>query len=177
MTTKLVQPPFNKPTQEKTARKTRLKSQIADLVLAGLVSGPIAAPFLAASGLPVLTQIADIIYTMGLFVCPQPEMSLMLWPHWLMAVCMRCYGTVLALVFCRWLWSRSSGQEAYWLGQYGVWGGLIAVVMMLFYPLEWWLQQVGVWDYMNWVVFPFGWVAGLGLGLWVAPALYSRPHA
>lgn len=174
MTIKIIQPGPKAPPSQSSRRP--LKSQIADVVLAGLVSGPIAAPFLAASGLPGLTQIADIIYTMGMFVCPQPEMSLMVWPHWLMAVCMRCYGTVLALVFCRWLWSRGSGQEAYWLGQYGVWGGLIAVVMMLFYPLEWWFQQVGVWDYINWVVFPFGAVAGLGLGLWIAPALYSRPH-
>ncbi len=98
----------------------------------------------------------------------------MVWHHWLMAVCMRCYGTVLALVFSRWLWSRSTGREWYWWGRYGVKGAGIAVVLMLFYPLEWAVQQWGVWGYSNWVVFPFGWIAGLGLGLWIAPPLYPR---
>ena len=42
-------------------------SFIADFLLTGMVIGPIAAPFLAVSGLPILPTIANIIYFMGLF--------------------------------------------------------------------------------------------------------------
>jgi uncharacterized membrane protein len=149
------------------------QSLVADLVLAGLVSGPVAAPFLAASGLPVLGEISQIIYWMGNHVCPQPEMGLMLAPPWLMAVCMRCYGTVLGLVFTRVLYTMDQGVGAYWLGQYKLGGFFVSVIMMLFYPAELWLQTQGAWSYSNPVVFPFGWVAGLGLGLLVMPWLHG----
>lgn len=147
----------------------------ADCILGALILGPLTAPFLAGSSLPLLPQIAHIIYTMGNHVCPQPEMGLMLNPPWLMAVCMRCYGTLMAVLATRWLIGQSPrGEEWYWLAQYGWRGGAIAVGLMLFYPAEWWLQMQGVWAYSNWIVFPFGGIAGLGLGLLIMPWLYGK---
>lgn len=146
-----------------------------DVILAALILGPLFAPFLAASHFLFLPQIAHIIYTMGNHVCPQPEMGLMLAPPWKMAVCMRCYGTLLGVLLTRWWIQRSTtAREWYWLPQYGLAGFLVAVLLMLFYPLEWALQHYGVWGYSNWVVFPFGAIAGLGLGLLIMPLLYPK---
>ncbi|AXY67872.1 DUF2085 domain-containing protein [Thermosynechococcus sichuanensis E542] len=146
-----------------------------DVILGALILGPLFAPFLAASHFLFLPQIAHIIYTMGHHVCPQPEMGLMLAPPWKMAVCMRCYGTLLGVLLTRWWIQRSTtGREWYWLPQYGLGGFLVAVLLMLFYPLEWALQHYGVWGYSNWIVFPFGAIAGLGLGLLIMPLLYPK---
>ncbi len=153
------------------------RSLLADLVLAGLVSGPPAAPFLAASGLPLLPQIADIIYFMGVHVCPQPEMGLMLAPPHLMAVCLRCYGTVTGLLVTRWLYSRDQGRSPYWLHQYGFWGLGLTLLLCLVYPAELLAQVWGWWGYNNLVVFPFGLVSGLGLGAYLMPLLHNRPHS
>ena len=87
------------------------KSLVADIVLVALVGGPLAAPFLVSTGLPLLPLIAKIIYFMGDHVCPQPDMGLALSPPNIMAVCMRCYGTLMGLVAMRWLRSRNSGRE------------------------------------------------------------------
>lgn len=149
-------------------------SLLADLVLAGLVSGPPAAPFLAAAGLPLLPEIAKIIYFMGVHVCPQPEMGLMLMPPYLMAVCLRCYGTVLGLLFTRLLYHRTQGRGAYWLHAYGVWGLLLTILLCLFYPAELLIQRWGGWGYHHWVVFPFGWVSGVGLGAYIMPLLHGK---
>ncbi len=159
--------------QAKLTQQKQWRSVLADVVLAAMVLGPPAAPFLAASGLPLLPLIAQIIYMMGLHVCPQPDMSVMLAPPWLMAVCMRCYGTVLALLATRLLYMLDGGKGRYWLGHYGWRGLLLSVVMMLFYPAELLAQNWGLWGYSNAVVFPFGWVAGLGLGLLIMPWLHS----
>ncbi|PLZ20871.1 DUF2085 domain-containing protein, partial [Fischerella thermalis] len=97
-------------------------SFIADFLLLGMVVGPLAAPFLAASGLLILPGIAEIIYFMGRHVCPQPEMGMMLASPFLMAVCMRCYGTVTGLLLTRLLLGVTGGQGFYWLHQYG-WSG------------------------------------------------------
>jgi uncharacterized membrane protein len=152
--------------------KPAWKSILADGVLAGLVSGPLAAPFLAASGLPLLPLIADIIYWMGNHVCPQPEMGLALMPPHIMAVCMRCYGTVLGLVVMRWLHHQNRGKATYWLNQYGIPGLLLTLALCLVYPAELWAQNWGWWGYHNWLVFPFGLVSGLGLGAYVMPLLH-----
>ena len=40
-------------------------SFIADFLLTGMVIGPIVAPFLAASGIPIYPKNAKIIYIMG----------------------------------------------------------------------------------------------------------------
>jgi uncharacterized membrane protein len=149
----------------------------ADIVLLGLVLGPIAAPFLAKSGLLLLPGIAQIIYFMGEHVCPQPEMGLRLAPPWMMAVCMRCYGTVLGLLLTRLLYAADRGQSPYWLNQYRVPGILLALLLMLFYPAELWAQYGGWWGYNNYWVFPFGGVAGLGLGLLIMPWLQSPGSA
>lgn len=145
---------------------------LADVVLAALVVGPPVAPFLVAAPLPLVPIIGQIIYWMGVHVCPQPDMGLALAPPHLMAVCMRCYGTVLALWFTRLLVGRDQGQGSYWLAQYGGVGVVVACLMMLAYPAELLAQELGWWSYQNLVVTPFGFVAGLGLGLLVMPSLY-----
>ncbi|MGB8699150.1 MAG: DUF2085 domain-containing protein, partial [Thermosynechococcaceae cyanobacterium] len=119
--------------------------------------------------------IAQIIYFMGNRVCPQPDMGLMLWPPHLMAVCMRCYGTLMGLVVMRWLVSRASGREGYWLPQYGGWGLVVAIGFCLIYPAELWAQNWGWWGYDNGIVTAFGLVAGLGLGAYIMPLLHE-PH-
>ncbi|NET33314.1 MAG: DUF2085 domain-containing protein [Cyanothece sp. SIO1E1] len=149
------------------------RSTLADIVLAGLVWGPVAAPFLASTSLPLLPGIAEIIYFMGVHVCPQPEMGLVLTSAQMMAVCMRCYGTVLGLLGARLLYTRNSGQEPYWLHQYGGWGLLLTVILCLFYPAELVAQHLGWWDYNNFVVTPFGLAAGLGLGAFIMPLLHD----
>ncbi len=159
-------------TSQKQPRPWR--SIVADVVLLALVGGPLAAPFLAAAPLPGLPLIAQIIYFMGQHVCPQPEMGLMLAPPYLMAVCMRCYGTLMGLVVTRWLIHRASGQEVYWLPQYGVLGVLLAIALCLVYPAELWAQSLGWWTYHNGIVTLFGLVSGLGLGAYIMPLLY-RP--
>ncbi|WP_448533069.1 DUF2085 domain-containing protein [Parathermosynechococcus lividus] len=146
-----------------------------DTLLAALLLGPLLAPFLAASQFLFLPRIAHIIYTMGNHVCPQPEMGVVLAPPWTMAVCMRCYGTLMAVLLTRvWIGRSPAAQEWYWLHQYGGRGWAVAILLMLFYPLEWALQHYGVWGYSNWVVFPFGAIAGLGLGLLIMPLLYPK---
>jgi hypothetical protein len=151
------------------------KSLIADVVLAALVGGPLAAPFLASTSLPLLPLIADIIYFMGNHVCPQPEMGLALSPPHLMAVCMRCYGTLMGLIFMRWLVGRNSGRERYWLHQYGLAGFGLTILFCLVYPAEWLAQAWGWWDYNNYVVTVFGLISGLGLGAYIMPLLHARP--
>ncbi len=157
-------------------KRRRLSTSLwLDILLGALLLGPVAAPFLAASHFLFLPMIAEIIYTMGHHVCPQPEMGLALAPPWQMAVCMRCYGTLLALLLTRiWIGRSPAAREWYWLHQYGIQGWGIALLLMLFYPLEWALQHYGVWGYSNWVVVPFGAVAGFGLGLLIMPLLYKN---
>jgi uncharacterized membrane protein len=151
-----------------------LKSMVADIILVALVGGPLAAPFLAATSLPLLPLIANIIYFMGDRVCPQPEMGLMLSPPHLMAVCMRCYGTLMGLVLMRWLISRNSGREVYWLNQYGIAGFCLTVLLCLAYPAELWAQYWGWWSYSNPIVTVFGLISGLGLGAYIMPLLYTK---
>lgn len=151
---------------------TQYRRWIADLVLAALVVGPPLAPFLVAATIPLVPIIGQIIYWMGQHVCPQPDMGLVLAPPHLMAVCMRCYGTVAALWVTRLLVGRDRGQGIYWLAQYGTGGIVLACIMMLAYPAELAAQGWGWWPYNNFVVTPFGFVAGLGLGLLIMPWLY-----
>ncbi|NJL86859.1 MAG: DUF2085 domain-containing protein [Leptolyngbyaceae cyanobacterium SM1_1_3] len=153
-------------------RSKSWSSLVADIVLAGLVAGPLAAPFLAAAPLPILPQIADIIYTMGQAVCPQPALGPMLWPPHLMSVCTRCYGTVLGLAVTRWLYAQNQGRSRYWLDRYGLWGFVAAFITCLFYPLELALQGFGGWGVNNGVMAIFGLIAGLGLGSYVMPILH-----
>jgi Predicted membrane protein (DUF2085) len=154
----------------------------ADLVLVALMGGPLAAPFLASVSAsvsvpllsPLLHLIAEIIYTMGRYVCPQPDMGLTLAPPHLMAVCMRCYGTLMGLVVMRWLVGRTHGKGPYWLNQYGGFGLSIASAFCLAYPAELWAQYWGWWGYNNGVVTLFGLVSGLGLGAYIMPFLHTK---
>ncbi|MDB9527559.1 DUF2085 domain-containing protein [Oscillatoria sp. CS-180] len=148
-------------------------SWLADIVLAGLVSGPFAAPFLAASGLPVLTQISEIIYWMGQQVCPQPDMGVPLAAGNIMAVCMRCYGTVFGLVAMRVLYGRDRGQSAYWLDRYGLIGFGLAFALCMMYPAELALQGFPWWPMSNLRMALFGAVAGIGLGAYIMPIFHS----
>lgn len=149
------------------------RSLLADAVLVGLVSGPLAAPFLAASGLPILTTIADIIYAMGERVCPQPDMGLVLADPYRMAVCMRCYGTVMGLVLMRWVFHRDQGKASFWLEQYGIFGFAAAFVICLAYPLELALQGFEGWGMHHSVMTLFGLIAGIGLGAYIMPVFHS----
>lgn len=148
-------------------------SWFADLVLVALVSGPFAAPFLAASGLPILTQISDIIYWMGQQVCPQPELGVPLTAGHLMAVCMRCYGTLLGVVAMRLLYSRDRGQSPYWLERYGLVGFGLAFALCMVYPAELALQGFDWWPVSNLRMTLFGWIAGIGLGAFIMPLLHG----
>ncbi|MEO1402812.1 MAG: DUF2085 domain-containing protein [Cyanobacteria bacterium J06635_1] len=161
-------------TATSSSQKLPWLSLIADIVLAGLALGPVAAPFLAASGLSLLPLISDIIYWMGVHVCPQPEMGIALMPPHIMAVCMRCYGTVAGLVVMRWLHRQDQGLSSYWLHQYGLPGFVLTILLCLVYPAELYAQNWGWWGYHNWVVFPFGLVSGLGLGAYIMPLLHGR---
>lgn len=147
-------------------------SFITDFLLTGMVIGPIIAPFLAASGLPILPQIADIIYSMGHHVCPQPHMGVEFASPFLMAVCMRCYGTVMGLFATRLLYITDKGKAFYWLHQYGWNGAAIATVLMMAYPLEMAAQILGWWSFQNIIVTPFGLITGLAWGLFAMPILH-----
>jgi hypothetical protein len=151
-------------------------SWLADVVLAALVSGPFAAPFLAASGLPVLTQISDIIYWMGQQVCPQPDMGLSLVADYRMAVCMRCYGTVLGLVLMRFLYRRDRGQSPYWLERYGLVGFGLTFALCMAYPAELALQGFDWWPISHFRMTVFGWIAGMGLGAYIMPLFHRYPR-
>ena len=148
-------------------------SFIADFLLTGMVIGPVVAPFLAASGLPILPTIANIIYFMGIHVCPQPDMGVELAPPFIMAVCMRCYGTVTGLLITRLLYAVTNGKGFYWLAQYNWSGVAIAIVLMMAYPLELAAQVFHIWIFNNYLVVPFGLVTGLGWGLFTMPIFHG----
>jgi hypothetical protein len=149
------------------------RSWLGDAVLVALLSGPIAAPFLRASGWLLLGRIADIIYAMGMGVCPQPELGLALSPPHIMAVCMRCYGTLLGLVGMRVLYARDRGQSPYWLEQYGLWGFGLAFALCMVYPAELALQGFDWWPVDPVRMTLFGWVSGIGLGAYLMPMLHQ----
>lgn len=154
--------------------RVRWVSFIADFLLVGMVVGPIIAPFLAASGVFLLRGIADIIYLMGNHVCPQPTMGLDLAPPFIMAVCMRCYGTVTGLLITRLLYGVTLGKGFYWLSQYGWSGAALASVLMMAYAVELAAQVLGWWGFNNYVVTACGLITGLAWGLFTMPILHRR---
>ena len=162
---------FNKQIQINTI------SFIGDFLLTGMVIGPIVAPFLAASGLPILPKIANIIYFMGHYVCPQPHMGVELATPFIMAVCMRCYGTVMGLFATRLLYIVNNGKAFYWLNQYGWNGAAIATVLMMAYPLEMAAEILGWWSFDNYIVTLFGLITGLAWGLFTMPILHNNLNA
>ncbi|MDH6062164.1 DUF2085 domain-containing protein [Chrysosporum bergii ANA360D] len=144
-----------------------------DFLLLGMVVGPPIAPFLAASHVSLLGRIAEIIYFLGNHVCPQPDMGLDLAPPFIMAVCMRCYGTVTGLLVTRLLYGVTGGKGFYWLSQYGWNGAALASVLMMAYPLELAAQVFGLWSFHNYLVTPFGLITGLAWGLFTMPIFHS----
>jgi uncharacterized membrane protein len=160
--------------QDLQLQKINWVSFFADFLLVGMVFGPAIAPFLAASGVFLLPGIADIIYFMGNHVCPQPAMGLELAPPHIMAVCMRCYGTVTGLLITRILYVSTQGKSSFWLHQYGWIGAAFASVFMMAYPLELAAQVFGFWDFNNYIVTPFGLITGLAWGLLTMPILHQR---
>ncbi len=149
------------------------RSLIADIILAALVFGPLAAPYLAASDLPLFSSIASIVYWMGGHACPQPQLGLVLASPFAMAVCMRCYGTLLGLTATRLLYAVKGATGSYWLKQYGWQGMLLTGLLILAYPVELAAQIFGLWSFDQTVMTLFGLVAGIGLGLFLIPVLYS----
>jgi uncharacterized membrane protein len=160
--------------QLQSSQNLNLISLIADIMLAGMVVGPITAPFLADSGVSLLGGIANIIYFMGNHVCPQPTMGLDLAPPFIMAVCMRCYGTVTGLLITRLLYGLTGGKGFYWLSQYGWSGAALASVLMMAYPLELAAQVFGWWSFNHYVVTSFGLITGLAWGLFTMPILHQE---
>jgi uncharacterized membrane protein len=53
-------------------------------------------------------------------------MGLELAPPFIMAVCMRCYGTVSGLLITRILYGLTNGKGVFWLSQYGLTGAAFA---------------------------------------------------
>ena len=148
------------------------KKLVSDIILIALLSGPVAAPFLASLPMFPFGIIAKIIYFMGGMVCPQPEMGLMISPPHLVAVCMRCYGLLLALLTTRLIYIGNQGKGFYWLHQYRFKGAAIATFLTSAYLADMIAQTLNWWQYDNIVVTIFGYVAGLGIGLFVTPVLY-----
>lgn len=150
------------------------RSLISDVVLAALLGGPVAAPFLVTLDIFPLEIISNIIYFMGGHVCPQPEMGLMISSPNLMAVCMRCYGLLLALLATRLLYLNNQGKAFYWLNQYRIKGAAIASILTCAYATELIAQVLNFWEYNNIIVTIFGYITGLGIGLFMMPILHNQ---
>jgi hypothetical protein len=144
---------------------------IADIVLAALLLGPLAAPFLAAWGLLVPRAVSGIIYTLGTFVCPQPAQGLPLYDGQIMAVCMRCYATVLGLLLTRLLYAADGGAARIWLPRYGLRALPLFAIQIFAYAAELAGQVAGLWSFDNLAVTAAGLITGVGLGLMFHPLL------
>lgn len=156
---------------------SRWVSVIGDIVLAGMVVGPLIAPFLEKSGVFLPSLIAQIIYFLGNHVCPQPEMGWRLASPHLMAVCTRCYGTVLGLFSTRLLFAATKGEGFFWLVRYDLLGAVTSSLLMMAYPAEYAAEVFGDWEYHHPVAMTFGLIAGLGWGLHLMPALHRATNS
>jgi uncharacterized membrane protein len=143
----------------------------ADIILAALLLGPLAAPFLAAWGPLVPRAVSGIIYTMGTFVCPQPARGLPLYDGQIMAVCMRCYATVLGLLLTRLLYAADDGAGRGWLPRYGLRALPLFALLIFAYTFEFAGQVAGLWFFDNSAVTVAGLITGVGLGLMFHPLL------
>jgi uncharacterized membrane protein len=148
-------------------------SWLGDVLLAAIVSGPLAAPFLVMSGVPLLMWIGELIYGMGRIVCPQPQLGMPMATGHLMSVCVRCYGTVLGLFAMRIWFVRDHGRSVYWLDQYGLLGFGLTFTLCMAYPIELALQGFDWWPISNPRMFIFGAIAGLGLGAYIMPLFHG----
>jgi hypothetical protein len=144
---------------------------VADIILAALLLGPLAVPFLAAWGLLVPRAVSGIIYTMGTFVCPQPARGLPLYDGQIMAVCMRCYATVLGLLLTRLLYAVDGGVSRIWLSRYGLRILPLFALLIFAYAFEYAGEVAGLWPFDNLAVTAAGLITGVGLGLMFHPLL------
>jgi uncharacterized membrane protein len=151
-------------------RPARRRSLLADAVLAALLLGPLAAPFLSRAELFAPRAVSGIIYTMGTFVCPQPVLGVALYDGALMAVCMRCYGVLAGLLLTRLLYA-ANGAGRLWLPRYGPRALPIFGALILAYAAEFAGQVAGLWHFDNVAVTLAGLITGIGLGLMFHPAL------
>jgi uncharacterized membrane protein len=147
---------------------------IADAVLAGLLLGPLAAPLLWAWGLLVPHTISGTIYTMGTFVCPQPARGLPIYDSQIMAVCMRCYGTVFGMLVTRLLYAADAGVGRFWLPRYGRRALPLFAALIFAYAAEFAGEVAGLWPFVNPIVTIAGLISGVGLGLMFHPVLQHQ---
>jgi uncharacterized membrane protein len=159
------------------SRPIHWRGPIADVALAGLLLGPLAAPFLQAWGLLAPRTVSGAIYTMGMFVCPQPAQGLALYDRQIMAICMRCYGTVLGLLLTRLLYAADAGAGRGWLPRYRLRALPIFAALSFTYVAEFAGQVAGLWGFNNLVVMAAGLITGAGLGLMFHPILQGRAAA
>jgi uncharacterized membrane protein len=163
-----------------TALTTRISRPIdwrgltADIVLAALLLGPLTAPLLRSWGLLVPRTVSGIIYTMGMFVCPQPARGLGLYDGQIMAICMRCYGTVLGLLLTRLLYAADGGTGRFWLPRYGRRVLPLFAILIFSYAAELAGQVMGRWGFNNLMVTAAGLITGAGLGLMFHPMLQGQ---
>jgi hypothetical protein len=94
-----------------------------------------------------------------------------------MAVCMRCYGTVLGLLLTRLLYAASAGDGDIWLPRYGLRALPIFAALILAYAAELAGQVFGWWGFDNLVVTVAGLISGAGLGLMFHPMLQGQSTA
>ena len=160
-----------------TAISTRLvrpigwRASLADAVLLGLLLGPLAAPLLQAWGVWAPRAVSGLIYSMGTFVCPQPARAVPLIDGNLMAVCMRCYGTVLGLLLTRLWYAADAGTSRFWLPRYGRRALPVFALLIFVYAAEFSGQVAGLWRFDNTIVTLAGLLTGIGLGLMFHPLL------
>ena len=159
------------------AHSIRWRALLADSVLAGLLLGPLAAPFLQAWGKPMPRTISGMIYTMGMFVCPQPAQGIALYDGEIIAVCMRCYGTVLGLLLTRLIYAADAGAGYCWLPRYGLRGLPIFAALIFTYAAEFAGQVAGWWGFNNLLATMAGLITGAGLGLMFHPMLQGQAAA
>ena len=139
--------------------------------------GPLAAPLLQTWGLLIPRTVAGTIYNVGMFVCPQPAQGITLHDQLIMAVCMRCYGTVLGLLLTRLLYAADTGAGCGWLPRYGLGALPIFAALIFTYATEFAGQVAGLWGFNNLLVTAAGLLTGAGLGLMFHPILQGQAAA
>ena len=154
-----------------TIRPLVRRGLVADIILAALLLGPLAAPFLAVWDLLIPHGVSGIIYTIGTFVCPQPAHGLRLYDGQIMAVCMRCYAMVLGLLLTRLLYAADIGAACIWLPRYRLRALPLFAALIFAYATEFAGQVAGLWSFDNLVVTAAGLMTGVGLGLMFHPLL------
>ena len=158
----------------RTTRPIQWRGLAADAVLVALLIGPLVAPFLLSWGWFVPRTIAGVVYTMGAYVCPQPTRGLALYDAQIMAVCMRCYGTLLGLLATRLFYAADGGAARAWLPRYGLRALPVFAALIFAYPAELAGQVAGLWRFDNVGVTVAGLITGMGLGLMFHPILQRR---